>query len=390
MDFDRKIERVGTKCCKWDSEEYYRSGEVIPMWVADMDFPAPDEVVTALQKRAEHPIFGYPHDDGTFEKVLTEWIYKHHGWKIEESHIMASPGVLTTMAMFINTVSKPGEHIIIMTPVYYPFTSYIENNDRCVESCELLLKDGIYQIDFDRLEELAAKEETKALLLCNPHNPVGRVFTREELEKVADICVRNDIKVFADEIHSDLIMPGFHHVPFASISPEAADITVTAYSMAKTFNLAGLQTSAAVMDNAELREKMLRLREAWGLFNVNNFALVAFEAAFQYGENYVKELVAYLQKNRDYVMNFLADRLPVITCSELQGTYLMWLDCGGLGIKDEELEEFFRKEAGLGLEAGIIFGSGGEQHVRMNIACPHELLKEAMERMETAVKKRKE
>ena len=143
MDFDRKIERVGTQCCKWDSEEYYRSGEVIPMWVADMDFPAPDEVVTALQKRAEHPIFGYPHDDGTFERVLTAWIYKHHGWKIEESHIMASPGVLTTMAMFINTVSKPGEHIIIMTPVYYPFTSYIENNDRCVESCELLLKDGI-------------------------------------------------------------------------------------------------------------------------------------------------------------------------------------------------------------------------------------------------------
>lgn len=386
MDFDKIIDRVGTKCCKWDSEEYYKNGDVLPMWVADMDLPAPDEVVRALQERAKHPIFGYPHDDGSFAKVLQQWIHKRHGWMIDTSHVISSPSVLTTMAFFINAVSEPGESIIIMSPVYYPFTDYIVNNKRRVERCRLICRDGQYQIDFDSLEKLAQKETTRGLLLCNPHNPVGRVFTREELEKVADICIRNEIKVFSDEIHSDLVMPGFHHIPFASLSPEAAKITAAAYSIAKTFNLAGLQTSAAVIADEELREKMLGFRKAWGLFNVNNFASAAFEAAFRYGGSYVDELVSYLRQNRDYVVSFLAEKLPFLKCSELQGTYLLWIDCSGLGMTDPELQKFFKEKAGLGLDEGVLFGPGGEQHMRMNIACPRSRLAEAMKRLETAIK----
>ncbi|MBC5689613.1 pyridoxal phosphate-dependent aminotransferase [Mediterraneibacter sp. NSJ-55] len=390
MDFDKSIDRVGTQCCKWDSETCYQTGEILPMWVADMDLPAPDEVVRALKKRAEHPIFGYAYDDGSFAEVLQQWILKRHGWIIDTDHIIFSPGVLTTMAMFINAVSKQGEHIIIMSPVYYPFTEYITDNNRCVDRCNLLCKDDAYQIDFEKLDELAAKENTKALLLCNPHNPVGRVFTRHELEKIAEICSQNDIKVFADEIHSDLIMPGFKHIPFATVSKEASQITVTAYSMAKTFNLAGLQASAVVVSNEKLREKILGLRRAWGLFNVNNFALTAFEAAFRYGEKYVDELVTYLDKNKKYILTFLNKRLPMLKCSELQGTYLMWMNCSSLSMTDEELAVFFREKAGLGLDEGTLFGPGGEQHMRINIACPLSRVKEAMERLEKAVKEGKE
>lgn len=386
VDFDKIIDRTGTGCCKWDSQEYYKNGEVIPMWVADMDLPAPDEVVRALRERTEHPIFGYPHDDGSFARVLQKWIDRRHGWRIDTSHVISSPGVLTTMAFFINAVSEPGEKLIIMSPVYYPFTDYIVNNGRCVERCRLLCENGQYTIDFDSLEKLAEREDTKGLLLCNPHNPVGRVFTREELERVAEICIKNHLKVFADEIHSDLIMPGFRHIPFASLSPEAAEITVAAYSIAKTFNLAGLQTSAAVIADAGLREKMLGFRQAWGLFNVNNFASVAFEAAFQYGDSYVDELVHYLQKNRDFAVSYLEERLPMLKCSELQGTYLLWMDCSALDMTDEQLQAFFKEKAGLGLDEGILFGPGGEQHMRINIACPRSRLEEAMNRLEKAIK----
>lgn len=387
MDFNQIIDRTGTQCCKWDAQECYQNGGVIPMWVADMDLPAPDEVVEALKKRAEHPIYGYPHDDGSFAKILQQWILKRHGWLVDTSHIISSPSVLTSMAIFIHAVSEPGDEIIIMSPVYYPFTDYIVNNDRRVRRCSLICEDGKYQIDYEELEKSAARKRVKALLLCNPHNPVGKVYTRSELEKVAEICIRNEIFVFADEIHSDLIMPGYHHTPFANLSPEVEQITVTGYSMAKTFNLAGLQTSAVVVSNDKLRDKLLGFRRAWGLFNVNNFALVAFETAFQYGENYVDELTAYLAKNRDFVVSFLKEKLPMLKCSELQGTYLMWIDCSGLTMTDEELAVFFKEKAGLALDEGVLFGPGGEQHMRMNIGCPRSRLEEAMKRLETAVKR---
>ncbi|HJA13299.1 MAG TPA: pyridoxal phosphate-dependent aminotransferase [Candidatus Mediterraneibacter merdipullorum] len=389
MNFDQIIDRTGTQCCKWDSEKEYQNGKVLPMWVADMDFPAPDEVVDALRRRAEHPVYGYPNDDGSMADCLQKWLKRRHDWTVNTEEIIMSPGVLISMALFIHAVSEPGQSILIMSPVYYPFTDYIINNGRKVKRSRLICRDGEYTIDFDEFERLAAEEDTVAFLLCSPHNPVGRVFTREELKKISDICLKNGLKVFADEIHSDLVMPGFHHTPFASLSPETAKMTAGAYSASKTFNLAGLQASALIVADEELRNKILQLRDAWGLFNINNFGLEAFEAAFRSGDRYVDELTLYISKNRDYVSNFLETELPEIRCSELQGTYLMWFDCSGLNMTDEELAVFFREKAGLVLDEGTLFGPGGEQHMRMNIACPRSVLVKAVNQLMQAVRNRK-
>lgn len=385
MDFDNALNRVGTACVKWDSDSRYQDGTVLPMWVADMDFQAPDEVARALQKRSEHPVYGYTFDNGDFQRVTVDWIEKRFHWQVCGNWIAFTPSVLTSLALTIHCVTEPEDKVVVMEPVYHPFAHFVKNNGRQVEVCPLLLKDGCYSIDFERLEACTASPDVKLLILCNPHNPVGRVYTRDELWRIGEICLKNQVKIFSDEIHADLTMPGYQHIPIAGISEEIAQITVTAYSISKIFNLAGLHSSSAIIPNENVRERFLKQREAWGVENINCFAYEAYKAAYRDGEPYVQQLQAYLAANRDFAEDYFAKHLPEITVSKLEGTYLMWLDCSGLGKNDEELDTFFLEQAGLCLNSGYLFGQGGSRHMRMNIACTRAVLKAALDRLKAAV-----
>lgn len=387
MNFHNRINRIGTSSLKWDSNQRYVSGEILPMWVADMDFPAPEAVSLALRARAEHSVYGYTYDGGEFQHVSKNWIIERYKWDVCDAWISYSPSVLTSLALFINLVSKPGQRIIIMPPVYYPFSQYILNNGREVANCPLKVDaDGYYTIDFTRFQTLAQDKDTVAYILCNPHNPVGRVFTKEELQQIGDICLSEGLQVFSDEIHADLVMPGKQHIPFAGISEELANITVTAYSPSKTFNLAGLQASCAVISKETTREAFLKRREAWGISNINVFAYEGFKAAYAQGQSYVEELVNYLWKNKCFVEKFIHERLPELSVSPLEGTYLMWIDCSKLELGEDDLEQFFWEKAKISLDGGDWFGQGGKNHMRINIACPMLLLEQAMEQLFVAVR----
>lgn len=386
VDFNNKINRIGTSCLKWDSDPLYATEEVLPMWVADMDFPAPKAVSLALEQRAKHPVFGYTYDNGEFQHLSREWISRRYGWEVKDDWISFSPSVLTSLALFINIVSRPGQRIMIMPPVYYPFSKFILNNQRETAVCPLCLgDDGNYTIDFERFRKMSQDEDVVALILCNPHNPVGRVFTKNELYQIGDICLSGGIKVFSDEIHADLVMPGYKHIPFASLSESLSSITVTAYSPSKTFNLAGLQASCFVIPNESMREQFLNLREAWGISNINIFAYEGFKAAYGEGDAYVKELVNYLSENKRFVVDFIKTRLPELSVSPLEGTYLMWLDCSKLGLAADELDRFFGREVKISLDSGNWFGEGGENHMRINIACPKSMLEQAMNQLYLAL-----
>lgn len=384
MDFNKIYDRKGTSCLKWDSDQDYISGEVLPAWVADMDFPAPDEVVRALESRASHPIYGYTYDE-SFQEITRDWIVRRHGWNVEKEWIEFCPSVLTSLAIFINMATMPGQHIIIMPPIYYPFFSFIENNGRHPELCPLLCKEGNYIVNIEGLKKAAEKEDTAALIMCNPHNPAGRVFTVEELEEIGSVCLDNGLRIFSDEIHSDLVCPGHIHVPIASLSEKLAQITVTAYSPSKTFNLAGIQASSVVIPDERMKNAYRHYRAAWGIDNINCFALESYKAAYRYGDSYVKELIQYLESNREYTEQYILEHLPELSFSPLEGTYLMWLECSGLSLTDEELERFFWEKAKLSLDGGIWFGESGTQHMRLNIACPRPLLKQALEQLDKAV-----
>lgn len=386
MNFDQIINRIGTSSLKWDSDPRYVSGDILPMWVADMDFPVPDGVSAALEKRAAHPIYGYTYDSGSFQQLTRSWLYRHHGWDVETDWVEFSPSVLTSLAMFLNTATTPGQSVIIMSPVYYPFSQFILNNGRRVEDCPLLNDSGRYTIDFARLKESAQKPNTAAMILCNPHNPVGRVFTHDELAQVAEICMNAGLKVFSDEIHADLIMPGNKHIPFASLSKEIAEITVTGYSPTKPFNLAGLQASSVVIPNETMRNAVLHQREAWGLSNINTFALEAYCAAYATGDEYLQELCQYLAKNRDYAAAFIQEEIPELKISNLEGTYLMWLDCSSLSLSSADLDVFFQNKARLSLDSGSWFGPGGEGYMRLNIACPRPVLETALLQLKQAIR----
>lgn len=390
MNFEQIIPRTGTSCLKWDSDTRYGDDNVLPMWVADMDFPTAVPISHALECRAAHPIYGYTYDGGDFQRITRDWISRRHGWNIEPEWVAFSPSVLTSLAIFLNIAVQPGQSVIIMPPVYYPFSQFILNNGRRVEVCPLLYKDGCYQIDFAKLRESASKDSSAALILCNPHNPAGRVFRREELTQIADICCENRLKVFADEIHSDLIMPGFEHIPFASISKEISELTVTAYSPSKTFNLAGLQASSTVISNPVMRVEFLHCRAAWGIENINCFALEGYRTAYTAGDAYLEELCQYLAGNRDYVETFIREKIPELSVSPLEGTYLMWLNCSALAVSPEDLETFFWEKAKLSLDGGTWFGTGGEGFMRLNIACPRTTLETAMSRLDYAIHSLKE
>ncbi len=385
--FDQVIERRNTSSVKWDLvEQLYGSDDVLPMWVADMDFPAPKPVVDAIVARAQHGVYGYTTRPGSAYEAIEQWASTRHHWMIEREWISFSPGVVPALAFLLDALSEPGDKVIIQPPVYHPFAFTIRENGRQIVNNHLIFENGQYRMDYEDLERKAS-EGARLMILCSPHNPVGRVWTREELARLGEICLRHGITVISDEIHSDLILPGQEHTPFASIGPEFAQNSVVCTAPSKTFNLAGLQTSVVIIPNKELRERYNAVLDRLHLGLPNTFGLTAMEAAYRHGGEWLDELRAYVSENLRYLQDFLDREAPAIKVVQPEGTYLVWLDCRELGLDTEGLARFMREDAKVGLDDGHIFGPGGDGFERINIACPRSVLQEGLGRIAGAVRR---
>jgi cystathionine beta-lyase len=383
-DFDTVYDRASGESLKWaNRERICGSNEVIPMWVADMDFASPPEVVQAIRERAEHPVFGYPLRTPSYYRSLIEWMKRRHGWDIESDWIQYVPGVVPALNFAVQAFTKPGDSICIQPPVYYPFRkSVLENGRRMIEN-QLAVSGLRYAMDFEGLER-AIDSTTRMLVLCSPHNPVGRVWKPEELQRLVDICVERGIILVADEIHADLVLEG-RHTCVAGLSSAAADITVTLTAPNKTFNIAGLTMGNAIIPNEGLRSAYKETLERCGIEVSNIFGNVALEAAYMHGDTWLDELLLYVRQNFELVRSVITEKIPELRVFPLEGTYLAWIDCRGLGLDDDACKEFFFKEAKLWLDDGKKFGSGGSGFMRMNLACPRSLVQEALERLEKAI-----
>lgn len=380
-DFDKIVSRETTNCAKWDTVEK----GLLPMWVADMDFQSPPEVITALKERAEHGIFGYSGGYGGWFEALIQWMRKRYGWAPQREWISTSPGVVAALFMLVRALTEPGDRIIIQPPVYRPFY-YVASSNGCELLENPLYFDGHkYRMDLEQLRQ-TVDSRVKLLILCSPHNPVGRVWNREELLSLGQFCLEHEITIISDEIHSDLVYPGYKHTVLASVSKELEQNTVICNAPSKTFNIAGISASNVIIANENLRSAYRRVLRGSGLALPNVFAVTAVETAYTYGEAWLKELLLYLEDNYRLASSYIAERIPEIKVVEPEGTYLLWLDCRGLGLNDEDLDDFIKEKARLLLEPGPSFGTGGSGFQRMNIACPRSRLLEALQRLEKAVR----
>lgn len=384
-DFDTIIDRSSTFSIKWDTSSLPEDcRDAIPLWVADMDFACPPEVVSAIQKRASHPIYGYTNRSADYYSSLITWMRRRNGWDIRREWVRFAPGVVPALNLAVLAYTQPGDKIIIQPPVYYPFAEAVRNNGRQMVENPLRLQGGYYEMDFDDLER-KIDARTRLLVLCSPHNPVGRVWSRGELERLVDICASRGIIIVSDEIHSDIILGEARHRCTASLSEKAADITVTLTAPNKTFNLAGLQIANIIIPNQRLRHEFSQQSANLGLGLSNIFGIAAQEAAYGQGEPWLEALLGYLRENYLTLTRFLEQRLPSIRALPLEGTYLPWLDCRDLGLSDGQLHELFLKEAKLWLDDGTMFGTGGSGFMRLNIASPRSVLTRALERLEGAL-----
>ncbi|TDL78595.1 MalY/PatB family protein [Peribacillus frigoritolerans] len=383
--FDQKTDRYNTQSVKWDyTEEIFGIKDVLPMWVADMDFKAPKQVVAALAERASHGIFGYTSTGFGAKKAVQNWMEKRHSWNITQESIVFSSGVVTALSMAIQSLTDPGDSVLIQSPVYHPFFDMTEKNNRTIINNQLKLVQGKYEIDFADLEEKLSDPAVKLMLLCNPHNPGGRVWSSDELKKLGELCAAHHVIVVSDEIHSDLMLFGHKHVPFASISKELADISITCMAPSKTFNLAGLQSSAIIIPNKDLRTRYEDYQKRQGFFTLNTFGITGMEAAYTYGAPWLEELTAYLEGNVNTVTSFIAEKLPELKVIQPDSTYLVWIDCRSLSKTDAELKALLLEKGRLALEEGTKYGPGGEGFVRMNIGCPRSVVLEGLTRLEKA------
>jgi cysteine-S-conjugate beta-lyase len=381
--FDEIIDRSNSNCEKYDSRKrIFGKEDLIPLWVADTDFKTPDFIVNAVKKRAAHEIYGYPIKPDSFYMSIQNWLFNQHRWNVNKDWILYSPNVVVGLASSILCMTKPGDKIVVQPPVYFPFFHVVEGNGRILTENPLKLKNGRYNFDFDDLKSKIDKQ-TKMLLLCNPHNPGGRVWKREELKELAKICFENEIIILSDEIHSDLILFGNKHVPFATLSNEAEKICITVSSASKTFNIAGLSSAYLVISDKNLRSMYNRFMQATHISSGNFFGLVATEAAYNFGADWLKQLLVYLEKNYQYLEDFLKEKLPRLKPMKPDATFLVWIDLSGLDISAETA---FQKliAAGVGLSPGNLFGTGGQNFVRLNIGCPFSILKESLERIRIA------
>ncbi|WP_097003850.1 MalY/PatB family protein [Lacrimispora amygdalina] len=387
IDFDERIDRTNTGCIKYDFAVQRGKPEgILPLWVADMDFKAPQPVLDALKARVEHGIFGYSEGKEGYFEAVKDWMMRRHGWSVERNWLVKTPGVVFALAMAVKAYTNPGDGIMIQQPVYYPFSEVIKDNGRKIVDNTLYLgEDGIYHMDLDDFEKKAAENQVKLFFLCSPHNPVGRVWTRDELTRLGGICERLDIIVVSDEIHQDFVFKGEHQV-FAAISDKFRNRTITCTAPSKTFNVAGLQISNIFISNPDLRRKFKKEIAAAGYSQLNALGLTACEAAYRYGEGWHDQLMEYLKENVRFVCNYLKENLPEIKLIEPDGTYLIWLDFRGLGLSEQEREDLIVKKAGLWLDSGAMFGPVGEGFERINIACPRSLIVEALNKLTAAIK----
>ncbi|XUW99833.1 MAG: MalY/PatB family protein [Dehalogenimonas sp.] len=391
-DFDRVIDRTNTSSVKWDLRyDIFGTEDVIPMWVADMDFAVAEPITAALRKRTEHPIYGYTFPSPSLIQAVVDRLQCKYNWHVEPEWLVFTPGVIPAIAAALKALTHPGDSVVINDPVYHPFWALVAGAGCRVADSPLRFEGGHYSMDFDNLKArfapphpgFMAPPQPKAMILCNPHNPVGRVYTPDEQRKVGEIAIDSGAIVISDEVHCELLFDGTKHTPFATLSEEFAQNSITCMSASKTFNLAGLAASVIIIPNARLRADFQTAR-AGIMPQPDTMAHAALEAAFRNGDEWLEQLLTYLQGNLDFLVDFFDRRIPRIKVVRPQGTYLVWLDCRGLGLDRTQLREFFIRKGRVGLDEGHRFGQAGEGFMRMNIACPRNTLEEALVRVENA------
>lgn len=382
--FDEIIPRRGSNSVKWDDT---LSDKVLPLWVADMDFHVAPAITEALQKRIEHGIFGYVHVPDSYYESVIDWFKRRHQWTVSKDWIIYTTGVVPAISAIIKSMTSQGDKVLIQTPVYNCFFSSIKNNECEIVENELRYHNNEYTIDFDDLENKTADDKVKVMILCNPHNPAGRVWTVDELKRIGEICIRNNVFVIADEIHCELVFKEYHYTPFASISKEFLFHSATCTSPSKAFNIAGLQIANIIVADDSIRRKIDKAININEVCDVNPFGIVALQAAYNDSEEWLDQLIDYLQDNYEYLKRFFRTKLPQFPVLTLEGTYLVWINCSALqrnasSIAKELLDDYY-----VWLNSGEMYGSAGKDFVRVNIACPRSTLVEALDRIETCWKK---
>lgn len=383
--FDEIIDRHNTDCIKIDQcEEVFGTKDVIPLWIADMDFKTPDFVFDAIDKRNKYHILGYSLIPKDFNSTFKNWVKKLHNWDIKEEWLGFLAGIVPGLAFSVQIYSDPGDDIIIQTPVYPPFSRVVTNNKRNLISNPVKTINGHFEMDFEDLERKITSK-TRMLILCNPHNPGGRMWEAGTLKKLADICYKNNIVVVSDEIHADMGLWGREHIPFASVSKEAAEISVTFMAPSKSFNMPGVLTSVFIISNPSLKRKFEVFLMRNEIMHGSIYAYASTIAVYEKGDEWRKQMLEYVQKNIEFVIDFFEHNIPQIKVMKPEASFLLWLNCEGLGLRSEEIPEFFVKKAGLGLNDGRTFGEGGENCMRLNVACPKSILEKALNNLKLAI-----
>lgn len=386
MNFDTIIDRTNNFAAKYDElGQKFGRKDLVPLWIADMDFKVAEPIIEAIRQHAEQGIFGYTTRPDSYFQAVSEWLDKRHGWKVDPKLMIHSPGVVPSLSMIIQIFTQPGDKIIIQPPVYYPFFDVVKTNGRKLVENPLRIINGRYEMDYDQLEQIA-KRGAKMLLLCSPHNPVGRVWKKDELLRLGEICNRYGIRVIADEIHSDLVFSGHKHIPFAMISEQFRQHTITCIAPSKTFNLAGLQASIVIFPNEKDKIRFDNLLGALDIRRNNCFSLVATEAAYRYGTEWLEQVLQYIEDNFAFIQEFCQKNIPIIYPNYPEGTYLVWIDCRGLGMDKDKLHSFMVNEAKIALDDGFWFSNDYAGYMRLNAACPRSIIARALQQLERAIR----
>lgn len=386
FNFDKIIDRTNNFSAKWsEMNKNFGTNNLLPMWVADMDFLTAPCVMEALKDRLEQGIFGYTTRPSSYNESIVNWLDNRFSWKINQEWLMFSPAVITSISLLIQNLTQKNDKIMIQEPVYSPFHNIVESNERNLVISPLVrLDDGSYVMDYEDIE--AKIKDVKVFILCNPHNPVGRVWTREELTRLGEICLKHNVLVISDEIHSDIILKNHKHTPFASISKEFRENTITCMAPTKTFNLAGLQSSFLVISNPYYYEVMDKAFSILDIKRNNAFSLVATEAAYNYGEDWLYELIKYIEDNVDFAIDYIKNHIPQLKVKKPEGTYLLWVDFSNLNVDKKDLKNALINKGRIALSDGSSFGIGGDGYYRINLACPRSMVLEGLKRIEFAIK----